>query len=101
MRPDGSLFKNEGGYECETGYLYIYSSNSSSYSKCVSNDDCIKSKATIYEEKKICIKEGYSCTSFGGYLYQGENGNECVSTEKCLSKEGWHPYSDIGECLKT
>lgn len=37
---------------------------------------------------------------FGGYLYQGENINECVSAEKCLSKEGWYPYSDPGECLK-
>ena len=26
--------------------------------------------------------------------------NECVSAEKCVSKEGWHPYTDPGNCLK-
>lgn len=93
--PDSSVFKKESGYECETGYLYIGDSKST----CVSRDDCKKGGATVYEENMTCIKD-YSCKSFGGYLYRGENGNECVSAEKCRSKEGWHPYSVLGECLK-
>lgn len=94
--PDDSVPKKEGGYECESGYLYIdYSGSSSS---CISWEDCIKSGAIVYEEKKTCIN-GYNCTFYGGYLYQGENGDECVSAKECLDK-GWHPYSDLGECLE-
>lgn len=63
-----------------------------SRSKCVPRDGCVEDGAIIYEENKTCIK-GHSCTEFGGYLYHGENGDECVSANECLSKEGWHPYS--------
>ena len=67
---------------------------------CISRDKCIEDGATIYEEKKTCIKDYFNCTYFGGYLYRGEDGDECVSVEKCLSKEGWHPYSNPEECLE-
>ena len=92
--PDSSVSKTKDGYECETGYLYIYNWES----KCVSKEYCIYDGATVYEENTTCIK-GYDCKDFGGYLYRGENGDECISAEKCL-KEGWHPYSNSGECLK-
>ena len=52
----------------------------------------------MYEENTMCIN-GYSCREFGAYLYLGTGIEECVSAEKCL-KEGWHPYSDSGECLE-
>ena len=53
----------------------------------------------MYEENTTCIK-GYSCKDVGGYLYQGENVDECVSVKKCLEEKKGHAYSDLGECLK-
>ena len=92
---DGSLSKENNGYKCQKGYLYI----GSSQSKCVSREDCIKDGAIIFEEKQICT-ENHNCMNYGGYRYQGETGEECVSAETCLSKEGWHPYSIPGDCLE-
>ena len=47
----------------------------------------------------ICVGYG-RCQNYDMYLYQGENGKECVSAETCLSKEGWYPYSNMRECLE-
>ena len=100
VRPDDSVSKKEGGYECETGYLYIYNygSYSSSYSKCVFKEYCINDGATVYEENAACIK-GYDCKDFGAYLYLATDRDECISAEKCL-KEGGYLYFDSGECLE-
>ena len=47
-----------------------------------------------------CFNGGYyDCQDFGGYLYRGKNGDECVSAEECL-KKGGHPYYDSGKCLE-
>ena len=85
--PDGSVTKKSSGYECESGYLYIYGSDEDSHAKCVSKDDCVKDGAIVYEENKTCIKD-HSCTEVGAYLYRGTAGDECVSAEKCLQSAG-------------
>ena len=95
QKPDNSFSIETEGYDCGTAYLYI----KGQHAKCVPRDYCVTNKAVVLEEKMICVPS-YDCMNYGGYLYQGQDGNECVSAKECLEEKNGHAYSDLGECVQ-
>ena len=53
---------------------------------------------TVYDSNQICT-ETKNCY-YGGYLYRGEGGNECVSAEDCIRKKKGHVFPALGGCVE-